>query len=106
MKQFLTFFLLLLTIGLFAQPVNDDCAGIIDLGVAPACDSTLYNNVGATQSDIGVDNFNTCFVGVPGVFLILILKKERKERKRREEKKGEGEFDCSGFVALCTHIAS
>lgn len=65
MKQLLTFSFLLLTIGLFAQPANDDCAGIIDLGVAPSCDSTLYNNIGATQSDIGFDNFNTCFVGVP-----------------------------------------
>ncbi|MEZ4953467.1 MAG: hypothetical protein R2825_07815 [Saprospiraceae bacterium] len=65
MKQLLTFSFLLLTIGLFAQPANDDCAGIIDLGFAPSCDSTLYNNIGATQSDIGFDNFNTCFVGVP-----------------------------------------
>lgn len=65
MKQFLTFFLLLFTIGLFAQPANDDCSGIIDLGTAPSCDSTLYSNVGATESDIGADNFPTCFVGVP-----------------------------------------
>ena len=65
MKQFLTYFFLLLTIGLFAQPVNDDCSGIIDLGVAPNCDSTLYNNIGALESDIGADNFPTCFIGVP-----------------------------------------
>ena len=65
MKQFLTFSFLLVTIGLFAQPANDDCSGIIDLGVAPSCDSTLYNNIGATESDIGTDNFPNCFVGVP-----------------------------------------
>ena len=65
MKQILTFSFLLLTIGLFAQPINDDCNGIIDLGTAPSCDSTLYNNFGATESDIGNDNFPNCFVGVP-----------------------------------------
>ena len=65
MKQILTFFFLTLTIGLLAQPVNDDCSGIIDLGVAPSCDSTLYNNIGATESDIGTDNFPGCFIGVP-----------------------------------------
>ncbi|MEO1260735.1 MAG: choice-of-anchor L domain-containing protein [Bacteroidota bacterium] len=65
MKQILTFFSLILTIGLFSQPVNDDCSGIINLGVAPNCDSTIYNNVGATESNIGADNFPSCFKGVP-----------------------------------------
>ncbi len=65
MKHFFTFSLLLLTIGLFAQPANDDCSGIVDLGPAPICDSTLYNNVNATESNIGFDNFPPCFVGNP-----------------------------------------
>ncbi len=65
MKQFFTFSLLLLTIGLFAQPANDDCGGIIDLGVAPNCDSIIYNNFEATESNIGTDNFPSCFVGIP-----------------------------------------
>lgn len=55
----------MLSIGLFAQPANDDCAGIVHLGDAPSCDSTLYNNVGATESNIGFDNFPNCYVGVP-----------------------------------------
>ena len=65
MKQISTILLLLLTIGLYAQPANDDCSGIFDLGIAPSCDSTLYNNIGATESNIGTDNFPNCFVGVP-----------------------------------------
>ena len=65
MKHFFTFSLLLLTLGLFAQPANDDCSGIVDLGAAPICDSTLYNNVNATESNIGFDNFPPCFVGNP-----------------------------------------
>ena len=65
MKHFLTIFLLLFTFGLFAQPANDDCSGILDLGVAPSCDSTLYNNIGASESNIGTDNYPDCFVGIP-----------------------------------------
>ncbi len=65
MKQIFTSLLLLISFGLFAQPANDDCEGIVDLGIAPSCDSTLYNNVGATESNIGFDNFPNCFVGVP-----------------------------------------
>ncbi|HHS95027.1 MAG TPA: hypothetical protein ENJ45_00435, partial [Phaeodactylibacter sp.] len=45
---------------LFAQPVNDDCGGITDLGVIPFCPDTVwYTNVDATESDIGNDNFPT-----------------------------------------------
>lgn len=41
----------------FAQPANDDCAGIIDLGEAPFCDETVFfNNIDATASNIGTDN--------------------------------------------------
>ncbi len=65
MKHFFTFSFLLLTLGLYAQPANDDCSGIVNLGIAPICDSTLYNNVGATESNIGFDNFPPCFTGNP-----------------------------------------
>ena len=60
MEKLLTLIALLFSISVFAQPANDDCSGIIELGIAPNCDSTiLYNNVGASQSDIGFDNFPT-----------------------------------------------
>ena len=65
MKYLFTLFILFLTLGLFAQPANDNCSGIVDLGIAPSCDTTLYNNVGATESNIGFDNFPPCFVGNP-----------------------------------------
>jgi gliding motility-associated-like protein len=66
MKQILTFSFLLLTVALYAQPGNDDCSGIIDLGVAPFCDDMmLFNNVGATQSDIGTDDNPFCWVDEP-----------------------------------------
>lgn len=65
MKHFFTFSLLLLAVSLFAQPANDDCPGIINLGPAPSCDSTLYNNLNATESNIGFDNFPPCWVGNP-----------------------------------------
>ncbi len=54
MTRFLTFLFLLLSISAFAQPQNDDCGGIIDLGEAPFCpDNVFYSNVGATASEIG-----------------------------------------------------
>ncbi|MBI5916057.1 MAG: choice-of-anchor L domain-containing protein, partial [Bacteroidetes bacterium] len=66
MKHFFTVSFLLLAFGLFAQPANDDCAGIVNLGPAPVCpDTVLFNNVGATESSIGFDNFPPCFVGNP-----------------------------------------
>ncbi|MCB0547480.1 MAG: gliding motility-associated C-terminal domain-containing protein [Phaeodactylibacter sp.] len=47
-----------------AQPVNDDCSGLIHLGIAPSCpDSAFFSNVGATASDIGADNIPGCFNG-------------------------------------------
>lgn len=56
--------LFLLTCGLFAQPINDDCSGLIDLGVAPICpENVFYTNVGATASDIGFGNVPACFNG-------------------------------------------
>jgi len=46
-----------------AQPANDDCTGLIDLGVVPACTPAIYTNVGATASDIGFGNNPSCFNG-------------------------------------------
>jgi gliding motility-associated-like protein len=57
MRKFLTLFFLSLGIWAAAQPVNDDCAGLIDLGIAPFCsDTTFFYNDDATASDIGNDN--------------------------------------------------
>ena len=72
MKQLLTTLsCILLTLGMAAQPLNDDCDGLIDLGVAPYCpdvtipgnESEIYDNVDATTSDIGFGNNPTCFNG-------------------------------------------
>ncbi|PHN06040.1 choice-of-anchor L domain-containing protein [Flavilitoribacter nigricans] len=41
--------------------VNDDCDGLIDLGLAPACNNTVYDNRGAGPSDIGFGNIPSCF---------------------------------------------
>ncbi|HMQ48930.1 MAG TPA: gliding motility-associated C-terminal domain-containing protein [Saprospiraceae bacterium] len=46
-----------------AQPVNDDCAGLIDLGVVPFCTDDIYTNVDATASNIGFGNIPSCFNG-------------------------------------------
>lgn len=59
-------FLIVQSALLFAQAPNDDCSGLIDLGVAPfGTASTIYNNIGATPSDIGNDNLPSCFAGTP-----------------------------------------
>ncbi|MEM8584245.1 MAG: choice-of-anchor L domain-containing protein [Bacteroidota bacterium] len=51
-------------LSVFAQPSNDECDNAIDLGVAPNCSSeTIYNNVDATASDIGLFNIPACFEG-------------------------------------------
>jgi gliding motility-associated-like protein len=56
--------LLLFPLLLWSQPPNDDCSGLINLGVAPACpDSVFFTNVGATASDIGFGNIPGCFNG-------------------------------------------
>ena len=57
MRKFLTALFLLSTLVAYAQPANDDCDGIIDLGVAPWCDETVFfDNINATPTDIGTDN--------------------------------------------------
>jgi gliding motility-associated-like protein len=63
MKKFSFLIIALAMAGaLFSQtPANDDCSGLIDLGTAPICDPTVYTNVGATPTNIGNDNFPSCF---------------------------------------------
>lgn len=55
----------LITVAISAQaPVNDDCAGLIDLGEAPFCsDPAQYTNVnaGASIIDVGAANIPACF---------------------------------------------
>lgn len=66
MKQFqlLILVLSLFSTTIFAQPPNDDCDNIVDLGVAPSCQTDVfYTNIGATPSDIGAGNSPTCFNG-------------------------------------------
>ena len=64
MKYFTLLFFLFFSIFGISQPVNDDCAGLIDLGVAPICPSSeIYTNVDATASDIGMGNIPDCFNG-------------------------------------------
>lgn len=49
----------------WAQPANDDCAGIIHLGTVPTCpgNTDIYDNIDATASDIGFGNIPDCFNG-------------------------------------------
>lgn len=62
-KQWLTLSLVFMVYALVAQPVNDNCSGLIDLGVAPACPTQLFSNVAATATDIGFGNNPSCFNG-------------------------------------------
>ena len=64
MKKLLTFSLFLYSVALMAQPAYDNCETVFQLGVAPNCPvDTIFNNVNATESDIGFDNFPPCFNG-------------------------------------------
>ncbi len=57
MNKLFTLLFLFFTFSLFAQPVNDECDNLIDLGVVPFCAvDTFFTSVGATQSNIGNDN--------------------------------------------------
>ncbi|RME39713.1 MAG: hypothetical protein D6794_03420, partial [Deltaproteobacteria bacterium] len=54
----------LASFALHAQPQNDDCAGLIDLGEAPVCPSDTFTNVGASQSTVFSNpdfNIPACF---------------------------------------------
>lgn len=65
MKRFTLLFLCFFhSLIVFSQPVNDDCDGLIDLGIVPICPSSeIYTNVDATASDIGSGNIPDCFNG-------------------------------------------
>lgn len=65
MKYFASAALLLACFGaaLSQAPVNDNCSGIINLGVVPACPTTVFTNVNATTSNIGFGNNPSCFNG-------------------------------------------
>jgi len=53
-------FFVFFCVSAFAQPSNDDCSTLTDLGIVPFCpDTVFYTNVDATESDIGIDNFPT-----------------------------------------------
>jgi hypothetical protein len=67
MKKILMYFAAVMTAGhLFAQaPLNDDCSGVTELGFAPTCPTTIFSNVGATPSNIGMDNVPSCFGNIP-----------------------------------------
>lgn len=57
MNKLFTILFLFLTATLFAQPANDECETLIDLGVLPFCAvDTFFSSVDATQSNIGNDN--------------------------------------------------
>lgn len=62
MKRHIILYLLFVSFKLWSQPINDNCSGIIELGVVPVCSPTdIFTNVNATESDIGNDNFPNCF---------------------------------------------
>ncbi|MCB0572033.1 MAG: gliding motility-associated C-terminal domain-containing protein [Phaeodactylibacter sp.] len=64
MRVFLTILsLFVMAASLLAQPVNDNCDGVIGLGVLPACPDDIFTNVGATASNIGFGNIPACFNG-------------------------------------------
>lgn len=68
MKKSLTLLALLLSaISAFAQPSNDDCSGLVDLGIAPICPILdTFTNFNATQSVVfsnPIDNIPSCFTG-------------------------------------------
>lgn len=64
MRSFFTLlFGLTLVTMLSAQPANDDCTGLIDLGNLPACSGETYTNINATASNIGSGNAPSCFNG-------------------------------------------
>ena len=67
MKYILTFLLsAFIVFSAMAQPVNDDCTGIIHLGDAPICPApATYSNANSSVTDIGMDNAPPCFSSVP-----------------------------------------
>ena len=67
MNRFLSLLLFFsfLASNVYAQPANDECANLIDLGEAPVCPPPgVYTNLDATESNIGTNNLPVCFNGV------------------------------------------
>lgn len=60
-------FLFLLFSGswIMAQPANNDCSGVVDLGFVPACPEDLFTNLEATPYDILFENEPPCFTENP-----------------------------------------
>jgi len=57
MNNLIIFIFLCLSVTLYAQPVNDECEDLIDLGTLPFCATdTFFTNVDATTTNIGNDN--------------------------------------------------
>ena len=64
MKYFLTILCsVLFSLHAFAQPANNECVDLIDLGVAPTCTGDIYTNVDATSSSSSPADVPTCFNG-------------------------------------------
>ena len=67
MNRFLSFLLFFsfIATNVYAQPTNDDCSTLIDLGEAPVCPPPgVFTNLDATESNIGANNLPVCFNGV------------------------------------------
>ena len=61
MKKLLTILFTFSTLVLFAQkPANDECQTAVNLGLAPSCTNTVFNNKNATKTDIGSNNNPFC----------------------------------------------
>ncbi|MEO0725300.1 MAG: gliding motility-associated C-terminal domain-containing protein [Bacteroidota bacterium] len=53
----------LFSLSAFAQPSNNECVNLIDLGTAPVCTDDIYTNVDATSSSTSPDDVPLCFNG-------------------------------------------
>ncbi|MEZ5043361.1 MAG: gliding motility-associated C-terminal domain-containing protein [Saprospiraceae bacterium] len=51
------------TLGFAQAPGNNECSAQVDLGTVPNCSQTIYSNVNATASNIGIGNNPACFNG-------------------------------------------
>ncbi|MEO6037468.1 MAG: hypothetical protein ABIQ93_03575, partial [Saprospiraceae bacterium] len=65
-KLYLLWAVLTVAISATAQNLTYDdfaCDSLFELGIAPACPTDTFTNIGATDSDIGFENLPTCFNG-------------------------------------------
>ena len=65
MRYFSLLFILFAATVVIAQPSNNDCNGVIDLGTAPACPEDIFTNIDATPYDIVYENEPPCFTENP-----------------------------------------